>query len=173
MSQTSEWKKSEDKSENAASNSYLQLYLKKLANRYIASLSCQFSNQLSFPYLEILRFYSPLEAGPIPRVDTSISWLIRQRALLLWTPLFNWLRIMDLMECKFWGLIQFPYLGWQEIDITESDLDFEYPSSQAQGQGFADLLTSLRGAFNDLAASNGDSVPYQLTVRILPFLFWV
>ena len=57
--------------------------------------------------------------------------------------------------------------------VTESDLDFEYPSSQAQGQGFADLLTSLRGAFNDLAASNGDSVPYQLTVRILPFLFWV
>ncbi|PAV18117.1 glycoside hydrolase family 18 [Pyrrhoderma noxium] len=46
------------------------------------------------------------------------------------------------------------------------DLDFEYPSSQAQGQGFADLLTSLRGAFSDLAASNGDSVPYQLTAAV-------
>ena len=33
-----------------------------------------------------------------------------------------------------------------------------------QGQGFADLLTSLRAAFDDLAVSNGDSVPYQITV---------
>ena len=32
------------------------------------------------------------------------------------------------------------------------DLDFEYPSSAAQGQGFADLLTSLRSAFDSNAA---------------------
>lgn len=46
------------------------------------------------------------------------------------------------------------------------DLDFEYPSSQAQGQGFADLLTSLRGAFDSLATSNGDTVPYQITAAV-------
>ena len=33
-----------------------------------------------------------------------------------------------------------------------------------QGQGFADLLTSLRIAFDELAQQNVDTVPYQLTV---------
>ena len=45
-----------------------------------------------------------------------------------------------------------------------SDIDFEYPSNTAQGQGFADLLTELRASFDDLAVNNGDSVPYQITV---------
>ncbi|KAG6873710.1 hypothetical protein C0995_012174 [Termitomyces sp. Mi166 len=46
------------------------------------------------------------------------------------------------------------------------DLDFEYPSSDAQGQGFADLLTALRTAFTSLAAKKGDQVSYQLTAAV-------
>ncbi|CAL1711226.1 unnamed protein product [Somion occarium] len=46
------------------------------------------------------------------------------------------------------------------------DLDFEYPSNAAQGQGFADLLTSLRTAFDNLAKSNGDTTPYLLTAAV-------
>lgn len=45
------------------------------------------------------------------------------------------------------------------------DLDFEYPSNTALGQGFADLLTSLRSGLDSYASSKGDSVPYLLTVR--------
>lgn len=44
------------------------------------------------------------------------------------------------------------------------DIDFEYPSSTAQGQGFADLLTALRTAFDALAAKKGDPNTYLLTV---------
>jgi chitinase len=47
------------------------------------------------------------------------------------------------------------------------DLDFEYPSSAAQGQGFADLISSLRSAFDSYAAGKGDTTPYVLTVRDL------
>ncbi|OCB91528.1 glycoside hydrolase family 18 and carbohydrate-binding module family 5 protein [Sanghuangporus baumii] len=46
------------------------------------------------------------------------------------------------------------------------DIDYEYPANAEQGQGFADLLTSVRSAFDELAASNGDSVPYQLTAAV-------
>ena len=44
------------------------------------------------------------------------------------------------------------------------DLDFEYPSSAEQGQGFADLITSLRSAFDTYQAQKGDATPYVLTV---------
>ncbi|KAI0261223.1 glycoside hydrolase superfamily [Gloeopeniophorella convolvens] len=46
------------------------------------------------------------------------------------------------------------------------DIDFEYPSDSAQGQGFASLLTELRTAFDQLAQSNGDSVPYEITAAV-------
>ncbi|TFK97754.1 glycoside hydrolase superfamily [Pterulicium gracile] len=46
------------------------------------------------------------------------------------------------------------------------DVDYEYPSSPALGQGFADLLTATRTALNSLAASNKDTVPYQLSVAV-------
>ncbi|KAF9447351.1 carbohydrate-binding module family 5 protein [Macrolepiota fuliginosa MF-IS2] len=46
------------------------------------------------------------------------------------------------------------------------DLDFEYPANSAQGQGLADLLTSLRTAFNQLASSKGDSTPYLITAAV-------
>jgi hypothetical protein len=52
-----------------------------------------------------------------------------------------------------------------------SDIDFEYPSGTAQGRTFANLLTELRSALDALAKSNGDRVPYQLTVREL-FLYY-
>ncbi|KAG6816385.1 hypothetical protein H0H87_006534 [Tephrocybe sp. NHM501043] len=46
------------------------------------------------------------------------------------------------------------------------DIDFEFPSSAAQGQGLADLFTSLRTAFTALQSKKGDSVPYQLTAAV-------
>ncbi|TFK96479.1 glycosyl hydrolases family 18-domain-containing protein [Pterulicium gracile] len=46
------------------------------------------------------------------------------------------------------------------------DIDFEYPANTAQGQGFADLLTAMRTALNQLAQRKGDAVPYQLTVAV-------
>lgn len=53
----------------------------------------------------------------------------------------------------------------QNLNAFCSDLDFEYPADGTQGQGFADLLTALRSAFDALAEQNGDAQPYQLTVR--------
>ena len=44
------------------------------------------------------------------------------------------------------------------------DIDFEYATTTAQGQGFATLLSELRTAFNSYASSNGDTVPYLITV---------
>ncbi|KAF9066642.1 glycosyl hydrolases family 18-domain-containing protein [Rhodocollybia butyracea] len=46
------------------------------------------------------------------------------------------------------------------------DLDYEYPMNTEQGQGFSDLITELRTAFDNLAAQKGDSVPYQLTAAV-------
>ncbi|KAF5366212.1 hypothetical protein D9758_005723 [Tetrapyrgos nigripes] len=46
------------------------------------------------------------------------------------------------------------------------DLDFEYPSNVDQGQGFADLLTELRSAFDDLADQKGDTTPYEISVAV-------
>lgn len=46
------------------------------------------------------------------------------------------------------------------------DLDFEYPANAAEGQGFADLFTELRTAFDNLANSKGDSTPYQLSAAV-------
>ncbi|KAJ7596569.1 glycoside hydrolase family 18 protein [Mycena floridula] len=46
------------------------------------------------------------------------------------------------------------------------DLDYEYPANSEQGQGFADLLTAMRKAFDDLAAQKGDATPYQLSVAV-------
>lgn len=51
------------------------------------------------------------------------------------------------------------------------DIDYEFPSTPAQGQGFADLMTGLRTAFTALAAKKGDTVPYQLSVRRCSLLF--
>ncbi|KIJ60771.1 carbohydrate-binding module family 5 protein [Hydnomerulius pinastri MD-312] len=46
------------------------------------------------------------------------------------------------------------------------DIDFEYPANDDEGQGFADLLTSLRASFDELASTNGDTVTYELTAAI-------
>ncbi|KAJ7273811.1 glycoside hydrolase superfamily [Mycena rebaudengoi] len=46
------------------------------------------------------------------------------------------------------------------------DLDFEYPANAQQGQGFADLFTALRSAFDSLAAKKGDTTPYQLSAAV-------
>ena len=53
----------------------------------------------------------------------------------------------------------------EDYGLDGLDLDFEYPSNAAQGQGFADLITALRSAFDSYAAKKGDSTPYSLTVR--------
>ncbi|KAF8154682.1 glycoside hydrolase family 18 protein [Crassisporium funariophilum] len=46
------------------------------------------------------------------------------------------------------------------------DIDFEYPATSAQGQGLADLVTSLRVAFDGLASKKGDKVPYLITAAV-------
>ncbi|KAJ7267504.1 glycoside hydrolase superfamily [Mycena rebaudengoi] len=46
------------------------------------------------------------------------------------------------------------------------DLDFEYPANAQQGQGFADLFTALRSAFDSLAARKGDTTPYQISAAV-------
>ncbi|KAI0071673.1 hypothetical protein K474DRAFT_1606521 [Panus rudis PR-1116 ss-1] len=46
------------------------------------------------------------------------------------------------------------------------DIDFEYPNGAAQGQGFADLLTSLRTAFDNLQKTKGDATPYLLSAAV-------
>ncbi|KAF8908087.1 glycoside hydrolase superfamily [Gymnopilus junonius] len=46
------------------------------------------------------------------------------------------------------------------------DIDYEYPANAAQGQGFAALLTSLRTAFDQLAAKKGDTSPYLITAAV-------
>lgn len=46
------------------------------------------------------------------------------------------------------------------------DIDFEYPSNAAQGQGLADLVTELRRAFTNLASTKGDSTPYLVTAAV-------
>ncbi|KAJ2930548.1 hypothetical protein H1R20_g6536, partial [Candolleomyces eurysporus] len=46
------------------------------------------------------------------------------------------------------------------------DIDYEYPSTSAQGQGLADLVTSLRTALNQLASRKRDTVPYLITAAV-------
>lgn len=46
------------------------------------------------------------------------------------------------------------------------DIDYEYPSNSAQGQGFADLVTDLRTAIDQYAAKKGDTVPYTLSAAV-------
>ncbi|KAF9531136.1 glycoside hydrolase superfamily [Crepidotus variabilis] len=43
------------------------------------------------------------------------------------------------------------------------DLDWEYPTSKEQGQGFADLFTALRTAFNNLQTRKSDSTRYIIS----------
>ncbi|KAI0090629.1 glycoside hydrolase superfamily [Irpex rosettiformis] len=54
----------------------------------------------------------------------------------------------------------------EDYGLDGLDLDFEYPSSAAQGQGFADLVTALRSAFDSYATKKGDTVPYSLTAAV-------
>ncbi len=67
------------------------------------------------------------------------------------------------------------------LRLCTSDIDFEYPSNAAEGQGFADLLTELRTAFDNLAASrviplhtNSQQLflQVQTTTPTLSFLRW-
>ncbi|KAG6372994.1 glycoside hydrolase family 18 and carbohydrate-binding module family 5 protein [Boletus reticuloceps] len=46
------------------------------------------------------------------------------------------------------------------------DIDFEYPANEVEGQGFLDLMASIRVAFDDLAIANGDATPYELTAAV-------
>ena len=69
---------------------------------------------------------------------------------------------MVLTACKYRHESSFN----QSSNEPRSDIDFEYPSNSAQGQGFADLMTSLRIAFDNLATSKGDTTPYLLTAAV-------
>ncbi|KZP18465.1 glycoside hydrolase family 18 protein [Athelia psychrophila] len=52
------------------------------------------------------------------------------------------------------------------VTSVVSDLDYEYPTTTAEGAGFADLFTELRTAFTTLQKTNGETEPYQLTAAI-------
>ena len=67
---------------------------------------------------------------------------------------------MVLMDCKL--ALHTGTLFAEESD--DSDLDFEYPANSAQGSGFASLVSELRTAYDSLAKSKGDTVPYIVTV---------
>ncbi|KAI1798302.1 glycoside hydrolase superfamily [Ganoderma leucocontextum] len=43
------------------------------------------------------------------------------------------------------------------------DIDFEFPSTDALGSGFASLVSELRTAFDNLQTKKGDSTPYLIT----------
>lgn len=47
------------------------------------------------------------------------------------------------------------------------DIDYEFPTTTALGEGLASLVTELRAAFTSLASKKGDKVPYLITVRSL------
>lgn len=79
---------------------------------------------------------------------------------------------MGLMECRFLVPSSFSVPNMNMC----RDIDFEYPANEAEGQGFLDLMTSLRYAFDDLAIANGDTTPYELTASSkyfhVPCLIW-
>jgi len=52
------------------------------------------------------------------------------------------------------------------IEAIASDIDFEYPATAEEGQGFADLVKELRAAFDDLATTKGDTTPYEITAAV-------
>ena len=55
----------------------------------------------------------------------------------------------------------------QNYGFDGIDIDYEYADSADTAQGFADLLTELRTAFDNIATQKGDSEPYQITVRLM------
>ncbi|KDQ52897.1 carbohydrate-binding module family 5 protein [Jaapia argillacea MUCL 33604] len=54
----------------------------------------------------------------------------------------------------------------ENFGLDGIDIDYEYPTSTTEGQDFADLLTSLRTGFTQLATRKGDTVPYQITAAV-------
>ncbi|KAF9532709.1 glycoside hydrolase superfamily [Crepidotus variabilis] len=46
------------------------------------------------------------------------------------------------------------------------DLNYEFPSTDEEGQGFADLVTSLRYAFDELQSTKGEETPYLLSAAV-------
>ncbi|KAF6760385.1 glycoside hydrolase family 18 protein [Ephemerocybe angulata] len=46
------------------------------------------------------------------------------------------------------------------------DIDFEYPSDSAQGQGLADLVTLLRAGLTKLSVLKKDATPYLITAAV-------
>lgn len=54
----------------------------------------------------------------------------------------------------------------QDYGFDGIDIDYEYADSDDTAEGFADLLTELRTAFDNLATQKGDSTPYQITVAV-------
>ncbi|KAG7095154.1 hypothetical protein E1B28_005933 [Marasmius oreades] len=54
----------------------------------------------------------------------------------------------------------------EDYGLDGIDIDFEYPSSSAEGQGFADLVSEIRKAFDDLANRKGDLTPYLLSAAV-------
>lgn len=66
------------------------------------------------------------------------------------------------MEC----MLNLPIVDYACPKTATSDIDFEYPSTAAQGQGLADLVTALRTAFTQLQSRKGDAVPYLISAAV-------
>lgn len=54
----------------------------------------------------------------------------------------------------------------QNYGLDGIDIDYEYAETDEQAQGFADLLTELRAAFDKLQSDMGESVPFQLSAAV-------
>lgn len=52
----------------------------------------------------------------------------------------------------------------EDLGFDGLDVDYEYPATDAQGDGFAQLLAELRTALNEHASKKGDTEPYYLSI---------
>lgn len=129
------------------------------------SLYC-ISHHHSFT-LETSKSCSPSVAGHTAKADTLILSLTRtpeQRLSVL--PLL-YSRTTPSTECPSPSISHSKPLCTEEL-LTSSDIDYEYPSNAAQGQGLADLVTELRAALDDHAQKKGDKEPYSVSASAVP-----
>ena len=134
------------------------MYRLKLANRYIPLTMSFYSTECFCP--EIWKFF--FLSAVLPIQDTSLSLVMLLAGQILSLVLCSSLRIMGLTGCE-WNLYMLLTSRYLCIYYT-SDIDWEFPSTNAEGSNFATLLSSLRTALNNLATRKGDTVPYLITV---------
>ena len=138
------------------------MYLLKLAHRYNFSCHIIFSEMSGSRKLKVL-----LSVGGWTYSQDGHFAFVTNPTLRA-TFISSAIRLIK--DYGFDGMCVAPFCSRIYYGLTSvyrphrSDIDFEYPSGTAQGRSFANLLTELRSALDALARSNGDTVPYQLTV---------